>query len=170
MSFFCVTVHNEFADWPKFTSSFATAWGSVLVACCLQEERKHIRPWTCKIMESHLLKVIKIGSYTRLWKDQFYSFYNVQCIRKKVCLDSLVLWLSLIAAKVLNHNRFVIRSCESAPFVVSCYASWNFGLQCRYCLSEEWVRIVRITEMEINSWFEISGTIEHYFWHHSPNQ
>lgn len=142
ITFLCVTVCKEFTDLLKFTSCFAVAWGFVLVACCLQEERKCISPWTSKVMES-FPEIIKIVPYTRLWKDQFCSFYDVQCIRRKVCSDSFVFWLPLIAAKVSYYNRFVTRCCVSAPFAVSCYASWKVGQQCRYCLSEERLRLVR---------------------------
>lgn len=101
----------------------------LLYCCCLRfcfgslrlaERKKTYQPMNFKSHGKPFPEVVKIVSYTRLWKDQFCFFCNVQCIRKKVCLDSLVFRLLLITAKLLNYNRFVIRPCASAPSVVSC--------------------------------------------------
>lgn len=100
----------------------------LLYCCCLRfcfgslllAGRKTYQPMNFKSHGKAFPEVVKIVSYTRLWKDQFCFFCNVQCIRKKVCLDSLVFWLLLITAKVLNYNRIVIKLCASASSVVSC--------------------------------------------------
>lgn len=136
MTFFCVSVHNEFADWPKFTSCFAAAWGFVLVVCCLQEERKHISPWTSKVMESHFHYHIQ-------------DYENINSVLSIMCSVSERSLLGFFSVLIIPHSCSGVKLqwvCNQILCIFFCgvlLCIRKLHQQCRYCLSEEWVRLVR---------------------------